>query len=61
VDLKPETVLRGLNQDIIQMRQANREADRDLRALMDVKTLKAWLKSLRRRPADDFDFDACPF
>lgn len=43
------------------MRQANREAERDLRALADVKTLKVWLKSLRRRPADDFDFDGCPF
>lgn len=61
VVMKPETVLRGLNQDIIRLRQANREAERDLRALTDVKTLKAWLKSLRRRSADDFDFDACPF
>ncbi len=61
VEMKPETVLRGLNQDIVRVRQANREAERDLRALMDVKTLKAWLKSLRRRSADDFDFDACPF
>ena len=61
VEMKPETVLRALNQDIVQLRQANREAERDLRALTELKTLKAWLKSLRRRPADDFDFDACPF
>lgn len=61
VTMKPESVLRGLNQDIVRMRQANREVERDLRALMDVKTLKAWLKSLRRRAADDFDFDDCPF
>lgn len=61
VEMKPDTVLRGLNQDIVRMRQANREAERDLRALTDVKTLKAWLKSLGQRAADDFDFDACPF
>ena len=59
--MKPETVLRGLNQDIVRVRQANREAEQDLRALTDVKTLKAWLKSLRRRTADDVDFDDCPF
>ena len=61
VTMKPETLLRGLNQDIVRMRQANREAERDLCALTDVKALKAWLKSLRRRAADDFDFDADPF
>ncbi|MDP2821576.1 MAG: J domain-containing protein [Sulfuritalea sp.] len=61
IEMKPETVLRGLNQDIIRVRQANREAERDLRALADVKTLKAWLKSLRRRSVDDLDFDDCPF
>jgi hypothetical protein len=61
VQMKPETVLRGLNQDIVRVRQANREAEQDLHALMDVKVLKAWLKSLRRRQADDFNFDDCPF
>ncbi len=53
--VKPETALRGLNQDIIRVRQANREAEQDLLALADVKWLKAWLRSLRRRPVDDFN------
>ena len=61
VTMKPESLLRGLNQDIVRVQQANREAERDLRALADVKALKAWLKNLRRRPVDDVDFDGCPF
>lgn len=53
--LKPETVIRDLGRDIMHMREANREMEKDLHALEDAKNVKAWLKKLRNRPIDDFD------
>lgn len=60
VAVKPETVMRELAGDIARMRQDNRAMEQDLLALEDAKSVKAWLKKFRQRPADD-DFDGCPF
>jgi hypothetical protein len=60
VRVKPETVMRELTGDIVRMRQSIREMEQDLLALGDVKSIKAWLKKLRRRPSRD-DFDDLPF
>jgi cobalamin-dependent methionine synthase I len=58
--VKPETVMRDLSREIAHMRQANREMERDLRALEDAKGAKTLVKKLRRRPPVD-DFDDFPF
>lgn len=58
--VKPETVLRDLGRDIRHARQANKELERELRTLNDAKGVKAWLKMLRRKAADN-PFDDCPF
>lgn len=56
VNVKPETVVRDLSDDIRHAQQENREMEQDLIALDTVKGVKAWLKKLRRRsPSDDFD------
>ncbi|RJG03580.1 J domain-containing protein [Noviherbaspirillum sedimenti] len=60
VMVKPETVMHELAGEIARTRQDNRDMEQDLLALEDAKGVKAWLKQLRRRPADD-DFDGCPF
>jgi hypothetical protein len=58
--VKPETVMRDLAGEIVQMRHANREMERDLLALEEVKGIKALVKKIRRRPPVD-DFGDCPF
>ena len=54
--VKPETVLRDLAVDIREMQYKNRELERDLQSISDVKSVKAWLKDIRRSSADDIDF-----
>ena len=57
VPVKPNTLLRDLAVEIREMQYNNRNMERDLLALSDVKSAKAWLKEVqRRRPNDDFDF-----
>jgi curved DNA-binding protein CbpA len=58
--MTPATLMRSLASDIVGIRQAIRDIEKDLLAFEDVKKLKLRLKSLRRRPAM-LDLDDCPF
>jgi hypothetical protein len=58
--VKPETVLRDLSYEILQAQQANNELERELHTLKDAKSVKAWLKKIRRGVANN-SFDDCPF
>lgn len=59
-NLKPENLLRELVGEIVQIQQINKELEQDLQAIDTPKTLKAWVKQLRRQPRgghfDDFLF-----
>jgi hypothetical protein len=59
-DVRPETIVRDLDHDIVLVQQENREMERDLLALKEPKGVKAWLKKLRRRRVDD-GFGDFPF
>lgn len=61
VAVKPDTVMRELADEIVRMREANREMEEDLLALVDTKGVKGWLKQFRRRPGGNADFDVCSF
>ncbi len=52
--------MHALAGDIASVRQTSREMEQDIRALEDVKSIKDWLKKIRREMSRD-DFDACPF
>ena len=57
--LTPGTIMRNLAADIVSIQHAIRDLKRDLLAFQDIKTLKAWLKTMRRqKQLDDLD---CPF
>ena len=60
VSMKPETVVRDLAHEILLVKQANREIERDLLALAGTKGIKAWLRKALRQPARD-DFYDLPF
>jgi hypothetical protein len=60
IPLKPDTVLRELAGDIVRIRQSSREIEQDLRQLEDAKSIKAWLKKIRRETRRD-DIDSFPF
>ncbi len=52
--ITPETVLRLLNQEIVEVRHTIADAERDQRDLRrDPGALKAWLRDLRRAPAEE--------
>lgn len=64
--VSPSSIMRGLVNDIVELRHAIRDLKKDLLAFEDIKLVKAWLKEMRemremrRRPGMD-DFDDCPF
>lgn len=61
--VSPSTITRGLVLDIAELQRGIRELKKDLLAFEDVRSLKAWLKEMRkmrRQPRMD-DFDDCPF
>jgi hypothetical protein len=60
VSVKPETVMRDLDYEILSVKEGNRELEQDMPALETAKDIKAWLKKLRRRPVAD-DFNGFPF
>jgi len=61
VGLSPGTIMRNLASDIVGVRRAIRDLERDLLAFdEDIKNLKAWLKDLRHRPSM-VGFDDMPF
>jgi hypothetical protein len=49
-DLSPQTIIRDLAVEIVSARRTIRALKKDLLAIEDIKTLKAWLKALRHRP-----------
>lgn len=57
----PGNLARLLKDDLAATRQHIRELEADVFACGEVKTLKSWLRSIRKRAAfDDFDFDFGP-
>jgi len=61
VDLSPSTIMRNLASDIVGVRHAIRDLEKDLLAFdEDIKNFKAWLKDLRHRPRM-VGFDDTPF
>jgi len=49
-DLSPQTIMRDLAVEIVSARRTIRALQKDLLAIEDTKTLKAWLKAVRHRP-----------
>jgi hypothetical protein len=58
--LTSSNVMRNLNAEIVEIKQAIRGLKSDLLAFRDIKILKAWLKEMRKRPKMDY-LDDCPF
>ena len=58
--LKPESLMRMLDKDIVLARQTLRDIESDLNATQTITTLKAMLKELRRRQRED-DFYDLPY
>lgn len=58
--VKPETVTRDLDREIIHIKQNHREMEHDLLTLETVKGIKALLKKIRQQPRGN-DFDDFPF
>lgn len=57
----PGNLERLLKNDLAATRQHIRELEADVFACAEVKTLKSWLRAIRKRAAfDDFDFDFGP-
>ena len=56
VEVSPGTILRDLASDIIGLQHANRDVEKDLLVVNDIKTTKAWLKAIQRR-SRTIDFD----
>jgi hypothetical protein len=56
IDIAPDTVIRTLIHDIAGIQQSVWDLEHDLKAFDDIRMLKSWLKSFkRRRPAGHFD------
>jgi hypothetical protein len=60
VAVSPGTIMRNLDSDIVGVKHAIRELEKDLLAFEDLKKLKAWLKEMRRQSTRD-EFDDLPF
>ncbi len=58
--VSPGSILRELSMEIVEVQRCIRDAKKDLLAFENVKTLKAWLRALRRRPRVD-DIGEFPF
>ncbi len=58
--LKPDALMRILEQDIVRARQELRDIESDLNATQAIPSLKALLKEMRRRQRED-DFYDVPF
>jgi len=56
IDMAPDMVVFGLEQDVAELRRAVLERKSDLSALDDPKQLKSWLKRVKQQQ-DDIDFD----
>ena len=59
--LKPESLMRILERDIVLARQALRDIESDVNATQNLASLKALLKEMRRRQREDDYFDDMPF
>jgi hypothetical protein len=59
-DLSPQTIMRDLAVEIVSAQRTIRTLKKDLLAIENVKTLKAWLKALRHRP-ELLDIGEFPF
>jgi hypothetical protein len=55
--LKPEALMRILEQDIVLARQALRDLESDLHAVQSIATLKTLLKEMRRQQRQDAFYD----
>jgi hypothetical protein len=55
--LKPESLMRILEQDIVLARQALRDIESDVNATQNLASLKALLKEMRRRQREDDIYD----
>jgi len=60
-DLDPRTVARELEYDILETDRMNRALAADLACLVDLKGVKAWLKTLGRMPKTKTHDDDIPF
>jgi len=60
IDISPDTVVRNLVGDIAGIRQSVRDLEEDLLVFEDIRTLKSWLKSVKRQHAA-LHFDEMPF
>lgn len=58
--VKPATVMRDLDDDILHMKQANSALEYELTTLTDAKSVKAWLKKIRHE-AENRPYNDCPF
>lgn len=47
--VNPSTILRDLAEEIVSFQYANRDLERELVVFDDVKTIKAWLKQMKRQ------------
>lgn len=59
-DISPGSIMRGLARDIAGAQTAIGDLEKDLLVFEDIKTLKAWLREMRRQSRMD-EFDDCPF
>ena len=50
--LSPATAMRNLTEDVRDLKADIRELDKDLRVFADVRTLKMWLKNIKRTAGD---------
>jgi hypothetical protein len=60
IDISPDTVVRNLAGDIAGIQQSVRDLEEDLLVFEDIRTLKSWLKSVKRQRAAPH-FDEMPF
>lgn len=60
ISLKPDSLMRILDQDVVRARQELRDIESDLNAAQAIASLKALLKEMRRRQRED-DFYDLPF
>jgi hypothetical protein len=58
--MSPDTVGRNLAGDIAGIQQSVRDLEEDLLVFEDIRTLKSWLKSVKRQRAAPH-FDEMPF
>jgi hypothetical protein len=60
IDIAPDTVIRTLAGDIAAIRQSARDLEEDLVVFEDLRTLKSWLKNIKRQHTAR-RFDEVPF